>query len=64
VNTITRRLNSPVFYSTDAAGAVLPGLAGVPSDRPLLLVGNHQLFASGGAGGSRAGGGSQRGGAG
>jgi pimeloyl-ACP methyl ester carboxylesterase/1-acyl-sn-glycerol-3-phosphate acyltransferase len=42
-----RRLVSPVFYSTTAAGAVVEGLDGLPDDteRPLLFVGNHQLFA-------------------
>ena len=41
-----RRLVSPVFLSR-VDGAVVRGLAGVPSPgekRPVLLVGNHQLF--------------------
>lgn len=43
-----RRLISPVFFSTTPAGTVVPGLGGVPlprdTQRPVLLVGNHQLF--------------------
>jgi pimeloyl-ACP methyl ester carboxylesterase/1-acyl-sn-glycerol-3-phosphate acyltransferase len=38
---------SPVFFSIDNAGRVVRGLGGVPSGiegRPVLLVGNHQLF--------------------
>ena len=42
-----RRVVSPVFYSTTPGGTVVEGLDGLPSDaeRPLLFVGNHQLFA-------------------
>ncbi len=41
-----RRVVSPVFYSTASDGTVVEGLAGLPCDeRPLLFVGNHQLFA-------------------
>eukprot|EP00613_Pedinella_sp_CCMP2098_P035782 CAMPEP_0171813486 /NCGR_PEP_ID=MMETSP0991-20121206/79240_1 /TAXON_ID=483369 /ORGANISM="non described non described, Strain CCMP2098" /LENGTH=721 /DNA_ID=CAMNT_0012427069 /DNA_START=131 /DNA_END=2297 /DNA_ORIENTATION=+ len=40
---------SPIFISTDANGRAVPGLRGVPLPsevgRPVLLVGNHQLFA-------------------
>jgi hypothetical protein len=41
-----KRLFSPVFFSLDNSdGAMVPGLAGLPSlDGPTLLVGNHQLF--------------------
>ena len=41
-----RRLVSPKFFST-VEGKVVEGLSGVPSPqqgRPVLLVGNHQLF--------------------
>eukprot|EP00878_Enallax_costatus_P029148 GHUV01031581.1.p1 GENE.GHUV01031581.1~~GHUV01031581.1.p1 ORF type:complete len:533 (+),score=165.63 GHUV01031581.1:165-1763(+) len=45
VSTINR-LTSPVFYSTRADGRVVKGLSGVPvQQRPVLLIGNHQLFA-------------------
>ncbi len=43
--TTIRRLVSPVFFSRAAGGAVQPGLAGIPDDRPLLFVGNHQVGA-------------------
>lgn len=43
---LLRRVTSPVFYSTDRQGLVQRGLGGIPSQRPLLLVGNHQLFAA------------------
>ncbi|KAG1656602.1 hypothetical protein FOA52_010304 [Chlamydomonas sp. UWO 241] len=37
---------SPVFFSTMPDGTIVRGLAGIPADeRPLLFVGNHQLFA-------------------
>lgn len=36
---------SPVFFSTAEDGSTQHGLAGVPNDRPMLLVGNHQTFA-------------------
>ena len=38
-----RRLVSPVFLSRAADGSVQHGLAGIPDDRPLLFVGNHQV---------------------
>jgi hypothetical protein len=41
-----RRIVSPVFYSTTRDGAIVEGLSALPCDeRPLLFVGNHQLFA-------------------
>lgn len=36
---------SPVFLSTGADGRVQRGCGGIPLDRPLLLVSNHQTFA-------------------
>lgn len=46
VSTINK-LTSPVFFSTTADGQVIQGLGGIPtSTRPLLLIGNHQLFAA------------------
>ena len=42
-----QKLFSPVFLSTEEDGRVVQGLGGVPtglSGRPVLLVGNHQLF--------------------
>lgn len=51
VSTI-RRLSSPVYYSTLPGGAVARGFGGLPrrpaggGGRPVLFVGNHQLFAS------------------
>ena len=38
-----RRLVSPVFFSRTRDGRVQRGLDGLPSSRPLLLVGNHQV---------------------
>lgn len=43
---VIKRLCSPVYYSTTAEGKVVRGLGGIPDTRPLLLVGNHQLFAA------------------
>ena len=43
--TFIRRLVSPVFFSTAEDGSTQSGLAGVPNERPMLLVGNHQTFA-------------------
>lgn len=40
-----RTFCSPVFYSTLEDGQVVRGLGGIPDTRPLLLIGNHQLFA-------------------
>jgi len=34
-----------MFFSTAEDGSTIKGLAGVPNDRPMLLVGNHQTFA-------------------
>jgi len=39
-----RRLVSPRFFSTAADGSVEDGLFNVPTDGPVLFVGNHQLF--------------------
>jgi len=39
-----RRLVSPRFFSTAADGSVEDGLFNVPSEGPVLFVGNHQLF--------------------
>ena len=44
-STFIRRLVSPVFFSTAEDSSTQRGLAGVPNDRPMLLVGNHQTFA-------------------
>jgi hypothetical protein len=38
-----RRLVSPVFFSRTQDGRVQRGLDGLPTSRPLLLVGNHQV---------------------
>ncbi|GMH38048.1 hypothetical protein BSKO_05932 [Bryopsis sp. KO-2023] len=35
---------SPVYYSTAADGTVVKGFGGLPKDRPLLFVGNHQTL--------------------
>lgn len=43
--TFIRRLVSPMFFSTAEDGSTQRGLAGLPNDRPMLLVGNHQTFA-------------------
>ncbi|GAX82792.1 hypothetical protein CEUSTIGMA_g10218.t1 [Chlamydomonas eustigma] len=41
-----RHLCSPVFWSTLPDGTIVEGLDGIPDDmRPLLFVGNHQLYA-------------------
>lgn len=45
VSTINK-LTSPVFYSTTENGQIIRGLGGIPMTRPLLLIGNHQLFAA------------------
>jgi len=42
---VLRTVASPVFYSTDAQGAIVRGLGNVPEGRPILFVGNHQTFA-------------------
>lgn len=38
-------LQSPVFLSTAEDGRVQQGCGGIPLDRPLLLVSNHQTYA-------------------
>jgi 1-acyl-sn-glycerol-3-phosphate acyltransferase len=38
-------LVSPVFFSTLRDGSIVRGLSGIPDDRPMLFVGNHQTFA-------------------
>lgn len=38
-----QKLTSPKFFSTDAAGRRHTGLGHLPSSRPLVIVGNHQL---------------------
>ena len=40
-----KTLQSPVFLSTGEDGRVQEGCGGIPLDRPLLLVSNHQTFA-------------------
>lgn len=40
-----KTLQSPVFLSTGQDGRVQEGCGGVPLDRPLLFVSNHQTFA-------------------
>ncbi|GAQ80187.1 Esterase/lipase/thioesterase family protein [Klebsormidium nitens] len=40
-----QKTTSPVFFSTKSDGTVVQGFDGIPDDRPLLFVGNHQLFA-------------------
>ena len=40
-----KTLQSPVFLSTMEDGQVQEGCGGIPLDRPLLLVSNHQTFA-------------------
>lgn len=40
-----RKLVSPIFFSTDEAGHVAQGLGAIPEGRPVLFVGNHQLYA-------------------
>ena len=42
---VIRRLVSPVFFSRGEDGRLQRGLGGIPDDRPLLFVGNHQTFA-------------------
>jgi len=39
-----KTLQSPVFLSTGEDGRVQEGCGGIPLDRPLLLVSNHQTF--------------------
>ena len=40
-----KHFTSPVFFSTDEAGVTRRGLSGVPQNRPILFVGNHQTYA-------------------
>lgn len=40
-----KQLTSPVFFSTGEDGVVRRGFSGVPHDRPMLFVGNHQTYA-------------------
>lgn len=40
-----KTLQSPVFLSTGGDGRVQRGCGGIPLDRPLLLVSNHQTYA-------------------
>jgi len=50
--TTIRRFCSPVYYSTAADGRVVRGFRGLPTregagaGRPVLFIGNHQLFAA------------------
>ena len=50
VDSALNRFISPVFFSTDAEGQVVPGLGGIQTRdekeerKPILLVGNHQLY--------------------
>jgi 1-acyl-sn-glycerol-3-phosphate acyltransferase len=39
-----RQLLSPVFFSTSDDGEVEQGLSNIPTDRPVLFVGNHLYF--------------------
>jgi hypothetical protein len=39
-----RQLLSPVFFSTSDDGEVEEGLSNIPTDRPVLFVGNHLYF--------------------
>lgn len=43
-----RQLCSPVYFSRRQDGSVMPGfkaLEGLPRDRPIIIVGNHQTYA-------------------
>ena len=40
-----KTLQSPIWLSTGQDGRVQHGCQGIPRDRPLLLVSNHQTFA-------------------
>lgn len=35
---------SPVMFSTNENGKIVKGLSGIPSDGPIVLVGNHMLL--------------------
>ncbi|XP_033140984.1 acyltransferase-like protein At3g26840, chloroplastic isoform X3 [Brassica rapa] len=46
VNRLLEVIMGPVFLSTTVDGKVVRGLGGIPSEGPVLLVGNHMLLAS------------------
>lgn len=46
VNRLLEMIMGPVFLSTTVDGKVVRGLGGIPSEGPVLLVGNHMLLAS------------------
>ncbi|CAH8258874.1 unnamed protein product [Arabidopsis lyrata] len=46
VNRLLEVIMGPVFLSTTEDGKVVRGLGGIPSEGPVLLVGNHMLLAS------------------
>ncbi|XP_010496412.1 PREDICTED: acyltransferase-like protein At3g26840, chloroplastic isoform X3 [Camelina sativa] len=46
VNRLLEVIMGPVFLSTTEDGKLVRGLAGIPSEGPVLLVGNHMLLAS------------------
>ncbi|CAH8357773.1 unnamed protein product [Eruca vesicaria subsp. sativa] len=46
VNRLLEVVMGPVFLSTTVDGKVVRGLGGIPSEGPVLLVGNHMLLAS------------------
>ncbi|AEE73751.1 transferase [Arabidopsis thaliana] len=46
INRLLEVIMGPVFLSTTEDGKVVRGLGGIPSEGPVLLVGNHMLLAS------------------
>lgn len=44
ISRVTMFKTCPAMYSTTADGAVVRGLAGLPEEGPVLLVGNHMLM--------------------
>lgn len=40
-----RRLLSPKFFTRGSDGSVVEGLGGVEDERPMIFVGNHELYA-------------------
>ncbi|EOA30044.1 hypothetical protein CARUB_v10013149mg [Capsella rubella] len=46
VNRLLEVIMGPVFLSTTEDGKMVRGLGGIPSEGPVLLVGNHMLLAS------------------
>ncbi|XP_019098325.1 PREDICTED: acyltransferase-like protein At3g26840, chloroplastic [Camelina sativa] len=46
VNRLLEVIMGPVFLSTTEDGKLVRGLGGIPSEGPVLLVGNHMLLAS------------------